>query len=978
MKSQVFASCNTDLPLCSSALIRLEKTILKYEGAIFEILNAHASFRAHLIVSPQETPVAPAEAACAITDLGFTSSDKMSNPFRSSKKTTPERKATPIHPVFSDFPTAHSAITNLAQTMGEKIPSHSPGMPFEGDPYATLPSTIDIPKTPAKYIGGPAAEETKARISSSAPLEPYVSNEPERPVTPLLPPTPAMIRPTRLELSRRGRGRSLSHSSSEDQVPSGEFGKDDVELKVLKAPHQSTQDEDAEEGSIVPVCGPKSYQNLGNPLFRNAPPALGESSTIDSIVDKYNNADDRKSLRLREGSQRSVKMSTSPEVSSLSAEEDGMPLYQRSMAGRTPPLGKFMTLRTVRQPLTPGQPPSIPLPAVPDRVSVQGAKDLSFSESTSYDTTRNLLHIKSPARQDAVVGEPEQWQLIRRAAGMSTGDRMQHFARGGKLLFRNISDEELEEIRRLDREGLQPFIGEVETDFNESASFTDGFLRPAAYQPVSKKLKSDADKFSKDETGRMVLPFHIPADKREQPMNDAGPGGSQSSSSHGKTSDQSSFVEVGTSSSPFQHDKSLSCIDGNTPERPWSEEEYDAYRFGGVLPPSDNDDSDKDDGAVFDAEGKNSAGRDEDDDCDWETMRGSGLKNRSGPWSTTEREATESSLANMSSFGSLARGNPATAWGPLSIRAPAREHASIPKAQGGVAATLLPHNKTQEQPEAGHSVIPDFRPTNQPRFIPGARRDYQHPLTLSKEHEHTFTSPSIIQQSVLENSSSLTSSSVQQAADKVGESEEKYGEDTSAWQGLVTSQKRNNTSRPTTMSEVVAGKRRAFTTTVMEGQSEHSISSTDGSYSESLYSGPALSTSKIVRSSRYLPHRGGTFTKSTSLGEKGNMTGSFDSTGMRGLGSSEADYSTDSAMKSNKYEMLDDERTPERSRPATTEATAATINAKKVKFQKDQAMGTAMEKKVVLTKTGLPISEPMPFTIPNTYVQHVLSAHSSH
>jgi len=241
---------------------------------------------------------------------------------------------------------------------------------------------------------------------------------------------------------------------------------------------------------------------------------------------------------------------------------------------------------------------------------------------------------------------------------------------------------------------------------------------------------------------------------------------------------------------------------------------------------------------------------------------------------------------------------------------------------------------------------------------------------MSEEHKHPFslTPPTM---TPTEGSGAnfptipgITSNEVQHYGQT--EKDKGSGDDTTQT-GLVISKKRNTQQ----LSASVSGYSFENSMPDLRELSRPSNASIDGSYAESVHSDPVQSTSSTIHNSQYPPHASGTFSKTTILGPKSNITGSFDGTGMRAVGSSEADYSTDPAiMKSHKYERLDDERTLDQANRSTNNNTTVQDTRKTLKnvtFAKDSEiqMG-AQVPTLILTKNGLPISSPRSFRIPTT------------
>jgi hypothetical protein len=993
---------------------------LKYEGAIFEILNAHASLNLSRPNSPKDTP-RPLLTTSQITfEAKAPTTTKMSNPFRvSSGKTTPkESRDTPPRAIFSDYPAAHSAITNVPAAKGEKIPSPTPGMPATENPYAMLPPTIDLPETPAKHTGGPATEEIKVKVASS---EPPGIDIPERPETPLLPPTPVLIRPERRETSSLVVGQLFREPFPEEGRTSSGAGQERYELKVLK--YDAHHDRGTLDDHDRDVDTPRSVSTFGldspatSSAYRAAErhassrgglvPDVHQSSTLDSIIGRYN--DDSKYLRIREGSQRSIEISTSREVSSLSADDGDEILFQDSTVGHTPPLASLKFARNAPERSTSGQPPRVPLPNVPGCHDFRDVQDVGGSEPTNYGHTRDLLNMTSELGEtdhsqavDPTGHSRRQGLVFNPHAGMSATDRLLLVKQGYIPVYRDISDRE-REMLETSASGGSPYVGsEYEIGIGDgSAGSSEGLLRPLAYKPHSDDCRLAPV--------RTRLPLHSAVVEEEGEEEEAvrlrrqpelapgpdmtrfrqllDPGGLQSSSSQGMSAD-SSFGQGGTASGRFQHNETLASLTGEMPQGS-DQNMLSLIKDVGAMFGA----AEEGDGAVFDNDVVSVKDQEEGDDGDWETVHESGLKARIPQKSMTSREGTATSLANMSSYGSLTGSVPATPWGPLTGKARVLTHppkVALPyrsrvrtDAETGLSV-ILPECETSVEPHGyeEHEMTRGMRPwvlqrpfpaletTNQPSVTPKQQLQptYHHPEPMLEEHKHPFslTPPAMRPRGGSRATSSRNPEITSDEVQYLGPAENDEDDEEDATQtGLVTSKKRN-----TQLLSASAGGRSLETYTQDTRElSRPSNLSADGSYSESFHSGPALSTSSIIHDSQYLHQPTGTFSKSTILGPKSNITGSFDGTGMRAVGSSEADYSTDSAMmKSHKYERLDDEHTLDQVQPSTTNVPAAQSTPKilkKVTFAEPSQTRMAASAPV-LTKNGLSISGPKEFKIPTT------------
>lgn len=459
-------------------------------------------------------------------------------------------------------------------------------------------------------------------------------------------------------------------------------------------------------------------------------------------------------------------------------------------------------------------------------------------------------------------------------------------------------------------------------------------------------------------------------------------GGPQSSSSQTLSAD-SSFRQGKAAPGRFQHHKGLASLTGVVPHGSHGNMVSFSKDVGDIFGAAEEDEDAGCDNDIV-------AEKDEDDgdDADWETLRGSGLKANTPTKSYTNREETATSLANVSSYGSLTGNVPANAWSPVAGRARVlanRSKAVLPcqsrigtgakTGVSGMSPEFEPSNGRYEygeiemtgrmRPRSLERPFLAFTTTNQHSATPNQQVNttYRHPEPMSEEHRHPFslTPPVIVPIDDLTKTHPIKSGIT---GDEVLGGAEDIEEDGSQM-GLVMSKMSNTQHFP---ASTVGKGLPSYLRDTREPSSPSDLS-IDDSCSESCRSGPALSTSSIIYESQNLPQPTGTFSKCTILGPKGNITGSFDGTGMRAVGSSEADCSTDSVMiKSHKYERLDDERTLEQAQPSTTTKTAAQSapkGLKKVIFVK--ASETQITASVtVLTKIRPSISAPTKFEIPTT------------
>jgi hypothetical protein len=985
---------------------------LRYEGAIFEILNAHTSLDLPQDISPEGPLESRLTAAWPTYNGEAPKTTKMSNPFRpSSGKTTPtEARDTPPRAIFSDYPAAHSAITNVPSAGREKIPSPTPGLPAIDNPYANLPPTIDLPETPAKHTGGPASKELKARIASS---QPPVFEILERPETPLLPPTPVLTRPERRDASNQGFEQLFLEAFSEVHS----VGEEPYELKTRK--HDNRNDRSHLDDHDRESVAPRSVSTFGldtpSPSSASHPAkkdhshrrCLGadvhQSSTLDSVIGRYN--DDSDFLRMREGSQRSIEINNSHEISSLSADEDGDNGFQDSTAGHTPPLANLVLARKAPERSAPGQPPRDPLPRVPSRGDIRDSQDMAHSEPTNYGCTGELLNMTGlHEERDLQAGDPAKYNLRRDlvldpCVQLSATDRLSLVKQGFISGSSEISEKEWD-VLDMSASGDSPDVGRkhgIRTD-NRMERSMEGLFRPLA--DVSDHDTHYSASVGPSEPSRLVAhgerkdgrercvrlrrrPNFIPGPAMTQLGQVLAAGGLQSSSSHDMSA-YSSSRQGRTDSGRFQHDETLASLTGELPYVSQGKRTIFTKDIGGNFGGTEEDE-----GVVFNNDIVADKDEEDGDDGDWETLYESGLKAKISTKSYTNRQETATSLANMSSYGSLRGSVPAIAWGPLAGGARVstnRPKAVLPYRSTGLSGMVpeyeAPDERYEDEEIEMTEITRRMRPTSLERPFPAfaatskhsaalnqqVNAACRHPEPMSKEHKHPFSLPRPVMIPIDDFrknypiKSGITGEEVLYL--EGAEDIEDGGEDTTQ-KGLVMSKKRNTQQFPAW----TAGKGLESNMRDTRELSRPSDLSDDGSYAGSCPSGPALSTSSIIYDSQYLPQQPtGTFSKSTILGPNGNITGSFDGTGMRAVGSSEADFSTDSAMRSHKYERLDDERTLEQARPSTTNNTpgqSAPKGLKKVTFAKTSE--TQMVASVaVMTKSGLSISAPKEFKIPTT------------
>jgi hypothetical protein len=942
--------------------------------------------------------------------------NNMSNPFRaiSSNTTLKKSQDNPPRAIFSDYPAAHSAITSVPAAKGEKITSPTLVMPTLGNPFARLPPTIDLAETSEKYTGGAALDEIKVRVAGSEFTSVDVT---ERPLPPLSPPTLVQIQAAGRDTSGQSVVQIFREPFSEEGPSPREVAKGGYELKVSKddARHGVSVFDDRDritgtQSSLETFGFESSSRSSVNrttegTACRVLGPNVHQSDTLDSIIGKCN--DNSECLRIRGRSRQSIKISTSQEVSSLSGDGDGdngeVPFYD-SAAGHTPPLSNLIFARQVPKRSAPGLPSRHPLTTALTRQAFRYAQDMSSSELTNDGNARDLLNTTGTHdERDAIkavagVGYNRHQDLVFNPTGMSTSGRLQLMGQGLTPVYRNAPNQEREMFEASTSVGSPKVGGEYGIRVgNESASSVETFLQPVAHMP-------NVDDSCLCSVGS-VLPVHLAVnqardgkDEWEEPMRlrrrveippapdmsryrqVLDPGGPQSSSTQSMSAD-SSFRRDRPASGRFQSPETLASLTGEGPQGSQQDMQTlieDVGAMFGVM---------EEDGAIFEDD---VVAEEEGDDCDWETVHESSLKNSIPQRSMAHHDETATSLANMSSYASLTCSVLATPWVSLTGRArvptyPAK--VAVPSrsrvrtdTEAGLSVILLPECEVSDEHEMTESIrppalerpFPALTATNLP-FATRRQRSYasyRHPEPMSEEHKHPFSltpptmTPTEGSRANSPTSPDITSNAVQYYGP--AEKDKGSGEDATPT-GLVISKKRNTQQ----LSASVAGYGFENNAPDLRELSRPSNASIDGSYAESVHSSLALSTSSVIHSSQYLPHTSGTFCKTTILGPKSNITGSFDGTGMRAVGSSEADCSTDSAIiKSHKYQRLDDEHTLDQANLSmdnndTAQDTPKT--PKNITFAEDSEIQMGAQVPTpVLAKNRLPISGPRTFRIPTT------------
>lgn len=782
------------------------------------------------------------------------------------------------------------------------------------------------------------------------------------------------------------------------------------------AAHSAITSVPAAKGEKIPSPTP------GMPTFDNPFARLPPTIDLPETPEKYTGgaAPDEIKVKVTSSEFTSVDVTERPLrpllqptlVQIQAARHGGEVPFHDSTAGHTPPLSNLIFARQVPERSTSGLPPRNPLAVAPAGQAFRYAQDVSSSELTNHSNARDLLNMAGVHEErDAIkavagVGYNRHQDLVFNPTGMSTSGRLQLMGQGLIPAYRDAPNQECEMFETSTSLGSPKVGSEYEIGVgNESAGSVETFLQPVVYMP-----NTDDSRLS---SVGSALPVH-PAvnkerdgeDEEEEPMclrrrveippapdmsrhrQVLDPGSPQSSSTQSMSAD-SSFRRGRPASRRFQRPETLASLAGEGPQGSQQDMQTlieDVGAMFGVV---------EDDGAVFEDDVVEVKPEEEGDDCDWETVHESGLKNSIPQRLMTHDNEAATSLANMSSYVSLTPSVPATPWGPLTGQArvltyPAK--AAVPSRSRVRTDTMtslsvmLPeyeasdelydcdkHEMTESiRPPALERPFPALAATNLPSATRQQRSytSYRHPEPMSEEHKHPFSlTPPTMTPTEGSRANSPTNPGI--ASNEVqyyGPAEKDKGSGEGATRtGLVISKKRNTQQLSASMSSYSFENN----TPDLRELSRPSNASIDGSYAESVHSGPALSTPGSIHNSQYLPHTGGTFSKTTILGPKSNITGSFDGTGMRAVGSSEAGYSTDSAvMKSHKYERLDDERTLDQANQSTNNNNTAQDTPKtpkNVTFAEDSEIQMGAQVPTpVLTKNGLPISGPRAFRIPTT------------
>lgn len=757
------------------------------------------------------------------------------------------------------------------------------------------------------------------------------------------------------------------------------------------AAHSAITSVPAAKGEKIPSPTP------GMPTFDNPFARLPPTIDLPETPEKYTGGPAPEEIKDRVAS------------SEFTGGGDGEVSFHDPTAGHTPPLSNLIFAQQVPERSTLGLPP---LAVAPAGQAFHYAQDVSSSELTNHGNTRDPLNMAGAYEErDAIeavagVGYNPPQDPVFNPTEMSTSGRLQLMGHGVIPAYRDVLNREREMF------GASTSVGspKVGSEYgigvgNESAGSVETFLQPVAYMPnaYDGRLSSvgsappvhPAVNQERDEENEEGAPMRLrrqveipPAPDMSRQRQVLDPSGPQSSSTQSMSTD-SLFRRSRPAPRKLQSPETLVSLTGEGPQCSQQDMETlikDVGAMFGVV---------EEDGAVF--EGDVGAVKPEEggDDCDWETVHESGLKNSIPQRSMTHRDETATSLANMSSYASLTRSVLATPSSPLTGQAcvlPYPTEAAVLSRSCMQTDTktslsvMLPEYEASDElygydeHEMTESIHPPALerpfPALSATTLPSATRQqrsypsYRHPEPLSEEHKHPFSltppnmTPTRGSRANAPTNPGVTSNETQCYGP--AEKSKGSGEDTTRT-GLVISKKRNTQQLSASVTDY------SFENNMpdLRELSRPSNASVDGSYTESFRSSPALSASSIIHNSQYLPHTGGTFSKTTILGPKGNITGSFDGTGMRTVGSSDADYSTDSViLKSHKYERLDDERLLGQANRSMNNITSAQDTPKTPKMvifaERSEIQMGAQVPTPVLTKNGLPISGPSAFRIPTT------------
>ena len=280
---------------------------------------------------------------------------------------------------------------------------------------------------------------------------------------------------------------------------------------------------------------------------------------------------------------------------------------------------------------------------------------------------------------------------------------------------------------------------------------------------------------------------------------------------------------------------------------------------------------------------------------EWETVGADdGLKGRDIVSSPCSGMKTGSSLADMSSTRSLdSQKTPVTPWDPLS------KHKARIVTHPAKSAVPHVHRLRRDLSNGRTVLVPQYRISNEARFAKSCTAStdvqnmkpaqpahvYRHPEPLGQEHCHPFASSP-------------------PQFEHVRSSEDNIGDDIRTPRLVIGKWPVETEGAPGARAVFSKSAEEVTALPSFQDASKRSLRSTDASYEVSISSRDE-ETSSAEAFKFGLPRELGTFTKVTILGPEANLTGTPNGTGLRAVGSSEADYSTSPANLLNQAFELD-------------------------------------------------------------------------
>ncbi|KAI4136087.1 MAG: hypothetical protein LQ347_000077 [Umbilicaria vellea] len=493
-------------------------------------------------------------------------------------------------------------------------------------------------------------------------------------------------------------------------------------------------------------------------------------------------------------------------------------------------------------------------PVVPDNSSTMD--DCSRS-SGSYGHTRNLLEMSSPQR-------PEQQLRASSASGRASPEvnqyRVSLLSSDGSLHSRPLS---LRQARSLEAEIISHLrhLSDISTQSGHGS-----------------EVEPPNDHYTCH--GRLSVDFF---DDLNDMIEDLGPGGNQSSSSHDCLSRSGSYnlnaPNSGRSGRPgFYHDILTSKTRNGSPDpvrgrTRGCETQYNS--IGGSVSGTDSV------GTISDVHMYDDARVDE--DKDWETVAESRNFSRLNTQAIMGRQQTGSSLADYSDSGSLSLPKLAPLFSDRVVQHPPhpryapRSFGLLRDKQSGELVLMPEYTFTDG---AG---LPQLNALAPPTANGALNNPYQHPAPLSRDHAHPF------------NSSPPLMSPGRSVPREEGSVHAFRGGDERNELGLEILSSLKYTKKDTYLAHELQSPVKVPESSylpVKDGQRDVSLGTFgDGGIDGSFGSSAWLSTQDDAASvdCRNLPFRGGILSKKTVLGRKANLVGTPNGAAAQEIGSSLVD-----------------------------------------------------------------------------------------